>query len=403
MNRPRAPNIRFFVKLINSPLGKLFMSPQYPVLEEIQRSGHGCVDQIEIDLRHEKLNPAEWQCEPFGMPPGTMDLLYVISPEKMERDPEEPFIWFPWFGDFDMSALKRKAKTKFASKPKSPRARGKNAIRTNPELDEYVRINTPEHIAAAGDRICIDEVEIVNVVDHRFEHPHNAEIRYAQLRVERANGDVHKLPTPLRFTGVQKIICDGNQGGVPYLIAMHICDHFALENLYDNDTIREDGSYAYRALLEARQLLAKLLPMVKKIARKGDILSESYWANISNLVVVSDAAVLGYLWGKAEAEINIKPRLESQLRKSSLGGKNSAKKRWEDAQRSKLAVRELAKTIWEKNRTKSQHDIATTIHARWSEVAGSGHEAPEVLTVKKYLKGMISPAKVAKRATRKKP
>jgi hypothetical protein len=143
--------------------------------------------------------------------------------------------------------------------------------------------------------------------------------------------------------------------------------------------------------------------MLKTIARKDAILSGAFQDNVNDLVVVSDAAVLGYLWGKAEAELNIKPRLESQLRKSSLGGKNSAKKRWEGSQRSKVAVQELAKTIWEKNPTKSQHDIAIAIHARWSDIAGSDHEAPEVLTIKKYLKGMISPAKVPKRTARKKP
>ena len=133
----------------------------------------------------------------------------------------------------------------------------------------------------------------------------------------------------------------------------------------------------------------------------GSVLPED-WSARRILSVVNDAAVLGYLWGKAEAETDMKPRLEFQLRKSSLGGKNSAKKRWEETQRSKLAVRELAKTIWEKNRTNSQHEVAISIRARWSEIAGPEHEAPEVSTVEKYLKGMISPAKAAKRVARKK-
>jgi hypothetical protein len=199
MKRPRTPTILFYVKLIKSPLGKLFVSPQYAMLKEIHRSGHGCVDQIEIDLRHEKLNPAEWRCDPFGMPPGAMEVLFSMSsPERMERDPKEPFIWFPWFGDFDMSALKGKEKKKFALKTKNPRPPGGNPIRiNNPEFDEYVRINTPEYFAAAGDKICIDEVEIVNVADHRFEHPHNAELRYARLCVKRPDGDSQRLPTLL--------------------------------------------------------------------------------------------------------------------------------------------------------------------------------------------------------------
>jgi hypothetical protein len=47
---------------------------------------HGTVDGVEIDLRHELLDPREWETCLIG------DIL------SKHRRREEPFIWFPWFG-----------------------------------------------------------------------------------------------------------------------------------------------------------------------------------------------------------------------------------------------------------------------------------------------------------------
>jgi hypothetical protein len=55
---------------------------------------HGTIEGVEIDFRHELLDPSEWQ-------------MRLIATRLDESRPEyEPFIWFPWFGDFDKKALR---------------------------------------------------------------------------------------------------------------------------------------------------------------------------------------------------------------------------------------------------------------------------------------------------------
>jgi hypothetical protein len=345
------------------------------------------IDGVQINLQHELLNPSEWSGDPFSTP-------------QTRRDPNRPFIWFPRFGDFDMTALRRKAKRVFASRSKNiSSARGSAEI-GNPVFDEYVRTNTPDGFAYAGDKICVDEVKIVKVGD-RFDHLHNAEMRYAYLRIERSNGDVQILPTPLRFKGEKNIVHSATSD-VSYLISQHICEHFGLKNLGDAMPILKDDSYAYRALLEARHLEIELEPIRKIVYGGRDLLSDAYQDLYGNLAIANDAALMGYLWAKAEAELNVKPRLDSQLQKSSLGGKNSAKKRWYNKERLKQIVRNAADAVWRTNRTYSQHDVAVSIQNRWLEIVGPRENTPVVSTIKKYLKGMTSPDKMAKRMAQKK-
>jgi hypothetical protein len=68
---------------------------------------HGVVDGVEIDLRHEHLDPAEWQMFTIGLD----------EPPHLGRDrPYEPFIWFPWYGVFDEELLRREAEESFRQK-----------------------------------------------------------------------------------------------------------------------------------------------------------------------------------------------------------------------------------------------------------------------------------------------
>ena len=149
---------------------------------------HGTIDGVEVDMRHELLNPSEWYPQLFPLP--------ASSAQLFVRAVDGPFIWFPRFGRFSARALERKAKKVFSLKAKNQRSREANAQIVSPKFDEYVRFNTPECIVLAGDKICVDGVEI----------GHNPELRYARLRVERSNGEVQILPTRLSFKPIDNII-----------------------------------------------------------------------------------------------------------------------------------------------------------------------------------------------------
>jgi len=152
------------------------------------------------------------------------------------------------------------------------------------------------------------------------------EVSNYRIRVERANGEVQILPTRLRYKSPENII-EREIEDISYLISQHICDHFRLSNLFDNGSILNDGSYAYRALLAARKMEAKL-------QTKGNIFgglrssSLAFRRAVANLA--NDASFMGYLWGKAETELNMKPLAILALKmkaRSAAGGVESGKTR----------------------------------------------------------------------------
>lgn len=203
---------------------------------------------IEIDLRHELLDPTEWEPAAFG----------VATPVFL-RKRKKPFIWFPWFGDFDMSALRRDVTNMLASKSKGQSSLEEKTEVFGSEIDQYVRANTPECIASAGDKIRIDSVRKVSIGD-KFEHPHNAEIRYARLSIERPNGGVQILSTQVKFTGKHNIV-NNSADDVIDRISEEICKHFAMKTLEDIMTVPNDRSFAYLAMLKARSLQRELAPI----------------------------------------------------------------------------------------------------------------------------------------------
>ena len=177
------------------------------------------------------------------------------------------------------------------------------------------------------------------------------------------NGEVQILPTRLRYKSPENII-DREIEDISCLISQHICIHFRLTNLFDNDLILNDGSYAYRALLVARKMEAKL-------QTKGNIfgglrsVSQAFRRAVTNLA--NDAAFMGYLWGKAETELNMKPLAISALetkRKSKLGGKRSGEARRKKASEGwEPHARAIAKQTREIRPSASQDVVADEILA----------------------------------------
>jgi hypothetical protein len=223
------------VGLLPVSMSDLLSSPRLGLfLNIVTSTRYGNIDGVEIDLRHDKLKSGEWHAAVFGMPPNLK-----------ERDPDEPFLWFPWFGNFDLVKLQRKATRLFSARTQSDTNLGAN------DLGDYVKMNTPECFVSPGDKLCIESVFGMRVGD-RYENTHNSEIRLARLQVIRKNAETQKVPTMLKFVRT-KNITERETYDVCRTISDHICEHFGLKDFSESESVSVDTSFAYRALSSARR------------------------------------------------------------------------------------------------------------------------------------------------------
>jgi len=97
------------------------------------------------------------------------------------------------------------------------------------------------------------------------------------------------------------------------------------------------------------------------------------------------AVYVGYLWAKAEAELNLKPLAKSALRArsgaKSGGAKSGAARRQKRAETWEAIAKEKAKRIRAENPTFSQERVATEIYFEWPDTNPPGPNT---------LKGLIS-------------
>ncbi len=99
---------------------------------------HGSVEGVEFDLRHPLIDPKEW-------------VTYVIGAVGATtfRNDREPFLWFPWMGNFDAEALRSELLVDEQKFEGTHNERRFNAM---------VRSCTPEHFVYAGDKVVVVRV-----------------------------------------------------------------------------------------------------------------------------------------------------------------------------------------------------------------------------------------------------
>lgn len=340
----------------------------------------GVVDGVEIDLRHELLNPQEWGTRLLG------------DTHSKYRSSREPFIWFPWFGAFDKNSIREEI---IADQIKHGYVTLSKTF-----IDRWVRNHAPECFAYPGDRIVISQVERVAIGDS-FDHPHDAEIRCAWLRIIRANGKSKEIATPLMFTGSTSLFAPRAGRDFFYKIAHRMCEHFGIKSLEEFKNIKEDESFAYGALSRARGIEYRT-EKLRKLADDLGSRSREHHNAFSTWSLANDAVAVGYLWAKAEADLGLKPLAETILRVkagASLGGNKSGEARrikrtktWEPH------ARELAKGIRGEHPSFSQDRVASEIEALWKESAFSppGHKTLKVLLSEMEQRGEL-PARKAVR------
>ena len=283
----------------------------------------GVVEGISFDLRHKQINPEEWIMQ---------DLLGGDDGRPPTRSKFLPFLWFPWYGKFDLDKLKADTLEEFQAEkeyaknaPPTPREAFGNI--TDAEYVESLKeekksrrasrkdwmkrelnSRTPDAIVMPGDSVEMhhavtnleDDDEFVPLQDRAFIH--------LFIKITNEAGLCNILSTPIVMYGATRIsYLRGNKG--IYSILNRVRGYHKIPKI-DSVTVKSVSDdfnktgHAYTALYRAIGICERFLPRARKLANPT---SFRYRIGAAYLDALDDACMLGYAWAYAEAEQHMRP------------------------------------------------------------------------------------------------
>jgi hypothetical protein len=293
---------------------------------DIFHDRHGTIDGVEIDFRHKELGISAWFPPPFNNRP--------------VRPPSAPFIWFPWFGDYDKDAVREEVQRAATRGPKRtpPSARSKNQKSVpgggsksvqptqlvEEEIARLMAERKPDCFVYPGDRVCVARVAPQRV-GTALDCEQDGELRKVYLCIHRAGGGkIDEIPIPMIYKGFKSVLDDDL--GVLNFVTMEdrILAHFQLSRIQDAYSVPNDGSYAYKALRKAYAVeRSNNGPSFKSIETITVRLPNEEIHDGSNIwYTIVDALMMGFYWAKQEvpeadrlqAEAKQKKKLNSRNR-----------------------------------------------------------------------------------------
>jgi hypothetical protein len=316
----------------NRALGKIMYETRF-----------GEVEGITFDLRHDQINPDEWIMDHLGAHDG-------LPPR---RTPTLPFIWFPWYGNFDLEQLKADVAAEFLEYRNNDVPMPREAFDDNFTDEEYARYlkkhkkstplgkswiskevaaRTPDAVVKAGDRIRIHEV-IKNVGHDEFVHPHdNAEISLF-IKITNDAGVNKVIRSPIIMYGATRLTYrHGNKA--LYSILERIRIHHRLDKI-NRSTVADisrnyhEKSSAFAALYRAEQIYERYLPRIRKLENSN--INQIRMIGFNYVDALDNACMLGYAWAHAETELRMRPlamaALASKAGAAKAGLASAAKRR----------------------------------------------------------------------------
>jgi hypothetical protein len=283
----------------------------------------GEVEGISFDLRHSEIDPDEWVMDHLG---GGYDELH--APRRKET---LPFLWFPWYGKFDLNKVKAEVVEEFReakeyAKSGSPTPREAYGIITDAEYANFVReekkqrripktwmkdelkSRTPDAIVNPGD--CVRTHRAVKYIgENQFIHTHDSAEIHLFVEIISKDGTSKKIDVPIVMHGATKLTYRLNHKKIYSILdrvqkhhGLSKMDHLSVKRISDNYT---KGGPAHSSLYRAMEIYERFLPIVWKWLRSDS----NRRANIGRefLDALDDACMLGYSWAYAEAGQHMRP------------------------------------------------------------------------------------------------
>jgi hypothetical protein len=345
----------------------------------------GEVEGIRFDLRHNKIKPTEW----------TMDHLGGFDGHVPRRISTLPFIWFPWYGKFDLKQLKAEIMEEFLSAkeyeknaPPTPRevygnitdveyaeylrAERKNKRVTKTWIKDELEFRTPDAIVNAGDCIRIHRA-VMSIDDNEFMPLHDKAEIHLFVRITNETGLSKALNTPIIMQGATRITYRHGNKGI-YSILARVRNHHGLNKINQtfvrevSDNYNKKG-YDYAALYKSISLSEHFLPLSWKLQRSNNRGRERI--GMKFLEAMDDACMLGYTWAYAEAERSMRPlaaaALASRAGAGRAGQASGVRRRAKAAETWQLLIKKEAEKIRSKEPRFSQAKLAEEIKFKFDD------------------------------------
>ena len=351
-------------------------------------SRHGMVEGVEFDLRNELLDPREWQ----------MKTIAIKSPPYAREASFGPFLWFPWYGELSKYKLLKEAKQYYEL---LQQILPEHTDLLSNSILEFVKRRIPDVTVRTGDKIIVNQVHR-HFLGDEFDHAHDSEVRFAFLKIIRSNGRSIQISKPICFNGSTSILTWGVTNRDYFgRICNRICQHFGIKSLSAIDWVEtDDGGHPRAAALIAYDLVGSIREL-KKLADSEDHSDPLISTAAMGWSAANKAVYMGYLWAKAEADLNLKPLAKSAQKvkagASAGGSKSGESRRQKRANTWEPIAKKMAIGIYAKNPSLSQDDIATDIQHEWihEEPRAPGHA-----TLKKLISNMYKAGELPKKRPR---
>jgi hypothetical protein len=283
----------------------------------------GEVEGISIDLRHPDIVPDEWMMDHLG---DYDDLHLPMRTETL------PFLWFPWYGKFDLSQVRadvledfRTAKEYAKHGSPTPREvygnitdaeyadfikkeKKQRRIPTKTWIKDELRSRMPDAIVNSGD--CVRTHRAVKYIgENQFVHVHdNAEI-HVFVEIIDKDGLSKMIDAPIVVYEVTRLTYRLNNKKI-YAILERVRKHHGLSHINYLSTKHVSRNFttsgpAYNALYRAMDISERFLPRVLAWLRSHS--NRRVNIGIELLQALDDACMLGYSWAYAEAGQYMRP------------------------------------------------------------------------------------------------
>jgi hypothetical protein len=365
-------------------------------LEIAGNGGVGEIDGVKFALHHETLDQDEFHTH-------TMVANFAYLPNEIDDD--EVFntqqLWFPWFGVFDAKDLLRRVSglsdTQLRHKMRliCPEPNLKyDRIRV---IDQLMQLSTPKYFVESKDRLIVARTEQI-VTGQKYLHQHDDVVIHVYLSNLKPDGSRIDLSEPYVLTGELRVLPLGE--GIPDSFVSIL--YRLLEELKLEDPEQLKRAKSKHPILSRLASIAYVLFKDTELAwnvdgdESKDAKDELEEAE-ALLQVINDAACVGFMWAKFEADQTMRPLAEKEewRRGRTLVGVNeSVKKRKEKA---RINWRDAAEAMAKKERKSSpsisQDDLAEYISDHWS----LNDDLPGHARLKQFISELENSGRLSKR------
>jgi hypothetical protein len=350
----------------------------------------GEVEGISFDLRHSEIDPDEWVMDHLG---GYDDLQ---TPRRTET---LPFLWFPWYGTFDLDKVKAEVLAEFRAvkeyaKNGPPTPREVYGHITDAEYENFLReekkqrgipktwmkdelcSRIPDAIVNQGD--CVKSHRVVKYIsEDQFIHAHDGAEIHLHVEIINKIGLTKVIGAPIVMYGSTKLTNRFNHKNIYSILdrvkkyhKLSKIDRCSVKSASDNYT---KGGPAHNALYRAAKIYERVLPRVWKWLHSDS----NRRANIGSefLNALDDACMLGYSWAYAETGQHMRPlalaAAASRVGAARAGQASGARRRAQAADTWHRLVKEEALRIRAGNPDASQAKLADEIKFKFDDEAPS--------------------------------